>query len=126
MPNSNNIYAMWLGGFEDIDAAALGAEYMKRLAQDIVGVNPVKWPSRPALPAGEMRKLAPDFIRSGIAAVDEDAPANRARETIKDLKAGTVPQSIVKDLGEAVKQATRDSGVGHAIGRDRMVGGMAR
>lgn len=57
---------------------------------------------------------------------DEDAPANRARETIKDLKAGTVPQSIVRDIGDAVKQATRDGGVGRAIGQDRMVGGLAR
>jgi len=61
-----------------------------------------------------------------IVAVDEDAPSNRARETIKDLKAGTVPQSIVRDLGDAVKQATRDGGVGRAIGQDRMVGGLSR
>ena len=52
-----------------------------------------------------------------MSSTDEDAPAHRARETIKDLKAGTVPRSIVRDLGEAVKEATRNSGVGDAIGK---------
>ena len=67
------------------------------------------------------------FWMGSVMVENEDAPANRARETIKDLKQGTVPQSIVRDLGDAVRQATRDSGVGRAIGgSDRMVGGLAR
>lgn len=63
-----------------------------------------------------------------ILSVDnEDAPVERARGTIKDLKDGKLPSTIVRDLGEAVKQATRDSGVGDAISRgNRISGGMAR
>lgn len=103
MPNSNINYAMWLGDNLAVD----DYEDLIETFYDRFGVGAPR-----------------NAIGGGTLGVDEDAPANRARETIKDLKAGTVPQSIVRDLGDAVKQATRDSGVGRAIGQDRMVGGL--
>ena len=63
------------------------------------------------------------------AMADEDStssPTHRATEVIKDLKAGRVPQSVVRDLGDAVGQATRDSNVGRALGNSRVSGGMSR
>ncbi len=57
------------------------------------------------------------FPGLATAAVDENAPVERAKETIKDLKDGKLPHSVVRDLGDAVSQATRDIGVGRAIGR---------
>jgi hypothetical protein len=60
-----------------------------------------------------------------IASTDEEAPVNNARQTITDLKAGKIPQTVVRDLGDAVKQATRDSAVGGSIGRT-FTGGIGR
>ena len=48
----------------------------------------------------------------------ENKPVERAREVITDLKAGRIPRSVVKDLGDAVAESTRNSGVGDAIGRN--------
>jgi hypothetical protein len=47
----------------------------------------------------------------------KDMVERRARETITDLKAGKVGDLTVKDLHEAVNQATRDAGVRRATSR---------
>lgn len=55
----------------------------------------------------------------------EDAPVNNARQTITDLKAGRIPQTVVRDLGDAVSEATRNHDTGRAIGRT-FTGGLGR
>lgn len=61
----------------------------------------------------------------GAMADDENRPVENARQTITDLKAGRIPQTVVKDLGEAVNQATRNSAAGSAIGKT-FTGGIGR
>ena len=88
--------------------------------------------ARPLASNAEWNALYEDSICGGgiiTQMSDEDStntPTHRATEVIKDLKAGRVPQTVVRDLGEAVGQATRDHGVGRALGNSRVSGGMGR
>lgn len=74
------------------------------------------------------RSTAPDALAAATDQTkpqDSHGPTDRARETIQDLKAGRVPRQVVRDLGEAVREADRNHGVGDAIGRslNRVDGG---
>lgn len=63
----------------------------------------------PISQSGDVEQGTPPEVR------DSNSPIGRARQTIRDLKEGEVPQSIVRDLGEAVREATRNHELSKAL-----------
>jgi hypothetical protein len=56
-------------------------------------------------------------VMSDPQAMDAASPVGQARKTIENVRAGIIPESVVKDLGDAVKRAGQDFAARKAFGR---------